>query len=252
MRKKSMIKKINTIWITLFFVAVFFIPLSIFAEDNPQSLLKQYISDLQKNPNDYTLREKIIKYVQTMSPTPAIPSVVDEHIGKAEFILKKASAPSDFIDSANAIRDALMVAPWLVDYYNDLGVLYEKANQYEEATKYFEFYLKIRPDTPDAQKIRKKIGGLKYATEKAAKESSPEAIAAKQQKEYEEWSRKIDGRRYRLTQSSSPTVLEVRGKHLVALIGPEITGGPWEIKGRRASTHRVVQSPPLPGHVSHQ
>lgn len=55
MRKKSMIKRINTIWIILFFVAVFFIPLSIFAEDNPQSLLKQYISDLQKNPNEYAL-----------------------------------------------------------------------------------------------------------------------------------------------------------------------------------------------------
>jgi tetratricopeptide (TPR) repeat protein len=183
----------------------------------PQEALNQYIADLQKNPNDNALREKIIRYVHTMNPTPAIPTVVDEHIGKAEFILKKASAPSDFIDAANAIRDALMVAPWLVDYYNDLGVLYEKANQYEEATKYFEFYLKIRPDTPDAQKIRKKIGGLKYATQKAARESSPAAIGIKKQNEYEEWLKKLDGARYIWTinapgMSIDKRIIEIRGK----------------------------------------
>jgi hypothetical protein len=40
---------------------------------NPGELLKQYISDLQKNPDDFALREKIIKHVQTMKPAPEIP-----------------------------------------------------------------------------------------------------------------------------------------------------------------------------------
>jgi membrane protein implicated in regulation of membrane protease activity len=40
---------------------------------SPQDTLNQYISDLQKNPTDYALREKIIKHVQTMKPAPAIP-----------------------------------------------------------------------------------------------------------------------------------------------------------------------------------
>ena len=39
----------------------------------PQQTLNQYVSDLQKTPNDYALREKIIKHVQTMRPAPAVP-----------------------------------------------------------------------------------------------------------------------------------------------------------------------------------
>ena len=37
---------------------------------SPQATLKQYISDLQKNPNDNALREKIIKLVQIIKPAP--------------------------------------------------------------------------------------------------------------------------------------------------------------------------------------
>ena len=37
---------------------------------NPQQTLNQYISDLQKNPNETALREKIIKLVQIIKPAP--------------------------------------------------------------------------------------------------------------------------------------------------------------------------------------
>ena len=40
----------------------------------PQHTLNQYIADLQKNPGDYALREKIIRHVQTMKPAPPIPA----------------------------------------------------------------------------------------------------------------------------------------------------------------------------------
>jgi len=57
--------------------AIFFlllgISVSIAQAQSPQETLNQYISDLQKNPTDYALREKIIKHVQTMKPAPAIP-----------------------------------------------------------------------------------------------------------------------------------------------------------------------------------
>jgi tetratricopeptide (TPR) repeat protein len=216
-----------------------------------QETLNQYISDLQKNPSDYALREKIIRHVQTMTPAPAIPLEAEKFEGRAEFAIKNAKTEADFLDAAKEYEKAVLITPWVPVYYFNQGIAYEKAGKLKEAKRSFEFYLLATPNAQDAREVRKRIAGLEYAMEKAVKESSPQEVAAKQQKEYEEWSRKIDGRRYRLTQSSSPTVLEVRGKHLVALIGPEITGGPWEIKGRRASTLRVVQSPPLPVQVTY-
>ncbi len=56
----------------LFFVTLILLFSSVYAQ-TPQETLNQYISDLQKNPDDYALREKIIKHVQTMKPAPAIP-----------------------------------------------------------------------------------------------------------------------------------------------------------------------------------
>ncbi len=66
-----MIQKVK---IFLFLLAIVFLPLfSQVQAATPQQTLNQYISDLQKNPDDYALREKIIKHVQTMKPAPAIP-----------------------------------------------------------------------------------------------------------------------------------------------------------------------------------
>ena len=43
---------------------------------SPQQILNQYVADLQKSPNDYALREKIIRHVQAMKQKPAIPAEV--------------------------------------------------------------------------------------------------------------------------------------------------------------------------------
>lgn len=56
----------------LVFVLIFALMSTVQAQ-TPQETLNQYVSDLQKNPNDNALREKIIRHVQTMKPAPAIP-----------------------------------------------------------------------------------------------------------------------------------------------------------------------------------
>ena len=48
-------------------------PLAQAQSSNPQQILVQYIADLQKNPNDNALREKIIRHVQTMRPDDLFP-----------------------------------------------------------------------------------------------------------------------------------------------------------------------------------
>ena len=149
---------------------------------SPQQTLNQYIADLQKNPNDYALREKIIKHVQTMKPAPAVPKEAEKFEGRAEFAIKNAKIEADFLDAAKEYEKALLIAPWVPAYYFNQGIAFEKAGKPKEAKQSFEFYLLAAPNAQDAREVRKRIAGLEYAMEKVAKKSSPQAVAEKKQK----------------------------------------------------------------------
>jgi tetratricopeptide (TPR) repeat protein len=179
-----------------------------------QETLNQYIFDLQKNPNDNALREKIIKHVQEMEPKPAIPVEAEKFEGRAEFAIKSAKSEADFLDAAKEYEKALQIAPWMPAYYFNLGIAYEKGGKPKEAKRSFEFYLLAAPTASDAREVRKRIAGLEYASEKTAREpSKPSAIEAKQDP-FENMLRKIDGRRYTLRQSDVLVILDVKGRIL--------------------------------------
>ena len=217
---------------------------SIAHAQTPQQTLTRYISDLQKSPTDTALREKIIRHVQTMKPAPAVPEEVAGHEGAAEYAFKSAKNESDFLDAAKEYEKALLIAPWLaIDYFN-CGVAYEKAGQFKNAIIQFNLYLMAAPDAQDANAVRKRIGGLEYAAGKAARESSPAAIAAKKQHTFEDLLRKIDGRRYTCSVGNGyKVVFDVRGKVLAhAFILPDGTYDArerYEILGREFTSSRV-------------
>ncbi len=178
---------------------------------SPQQTFTQYISDLQKSPNDSALREKIINHVQAMRPAPAVPTEVVKHEGAAEYAFKGAKNESDYLDSAKEYEKALLIAPWLaIDYFN-CGVAYEKAGQFKNAITQFNFYLMAAPDAQDANAVRKRIGGLEYAAGKAARESSSQqTAAAPKQNPFEDLLKKIDGRRYTVRGVGGTAVIDVR------------------------------------------
>jgi tetratricopeptide (TPR) repeat protein len=181
----------------LFLVAILVMPFSPQAQAaSSQEILTQYISDLQKNPSDFALREKIIRYVQTMKPAPAMPLEAEKFEGRAEFAFKNAKSEADFLDAAREYAKALLIAPWAGPYYFNQGLAYEKAGKLAEAKRSFELYLLAVPNAQDARDVRKRIAGLEYATEKAARESSPAAVAAKQQNAEETWLKNLDGARF--------------------------------------------------------
>ena len=234
-------KKMYTAAFLIF--TLLFVLISAVQAQSLQQTLNQYVADLQKTPNDYALREKIIRHALTMRPAPAVPAAVIKHEGAAEYAFKNAKSESDYLDSANEYEKALLIAPWLaIDYFN-CGVAYEKAGQFKKAITQFNLYLIAAPDAQDTNAVLKRIGGLEYAAGKAGR--GP-ATTAKKQNDHEDWLRKIDGRRYRDTRGGVPAVLEVRGNSLVTIVpGSDgkmtILAGPWEIKGRTASTPRVAQ-----------
>jgi len=134
-----------------------------------QETLNQYISDLQKNPNDNALREKIIRYVQTMSPAPIVPEETVKYEGRAEAAVRNAKTPQDYLDASKEYSKALLLAPWVASYYFNLGVVLEKAGKPDEAIKSLRLYLLAAPNAQDTREVQKRIAGLEYESEKQAK-----------------------------------------------------------------------------------
>jgi len=200
-----------------------FVLISAVQAQTPQQTLTQYVADLQKSPNDYALREKIIKHVQTMRPAPTIPLEAEKFEGRAEFAFKNAKSEADFLDAASEYGKALLIAPWAGPYYFNQGLAFEKAGKLAEAKRSFELYLLAVPNAQDARDVRKRIAGLEYAMEKAARAASPQAIAEEKRQTEEEFIKKIDGSRY-VYQSrdedlgaGGDTTIDVQGN--VAILG---------------------------------
>jgi tetratricopeptide (TPR) repeat protein len=154
---------------------------------NPNETLSQYITDLQKNPNDNALREKIIKLALTLNPSPAVPEEAERFMARGIAAIKGAKGPSDFADAVAEFQKAALAAPWLANVYNNLGIAQDKAGQYAEAISSLKLYLLAAPFANDADEVKSLIYEIEYRQEKAAKEFSEEEL--KKEDEYGEQER---------------------------------------------------------------
>ena len=238
---------------------------SISQAQSPQQTLNQYISDLQKNPNDYALREKIIKHVQTMKPAPAIPRDAERFMNRGAAAAKSAKDANDFKDAVVEFEKATLAAPWMANAYYNLGVAQDKAGMYSNAIRSLKLYLVAAPNAPDAKNVEKLIDEIEYRQEKAAKEPSRQAAPVSQQTAFEDLLKKINGRRYFYPipgQNGYAKTLDVSGKYLLlGLIVPpghkhrndpgghisyaNRSDGRYEIRGRETTVKIPYDERPL-------
>jgi len=194
---------------TLLVCMLLFVIISAVQAQTPQQTLTQYISDLQKNPTDYALREKIIKHVQTMSPAPAIPEEARRHYVMAKTLFDGAKKVEDFNDPIAEFRGALLVAPWWADANRDLGLALEAAQRYDEAITYIKLYMATNPGNERARAAQDEIYKIEAKAQKAMKDkelaakkmaeekrAQQEDAAAKKAREQGEFLRRINGARY--------------------------------------------------------
>jgi len=180
--------------------------------------LNQYVADLQKNPNDYALREKIIRHVQAMKQKPAVPDEARKYMDRGIAAIEGAKGEEDFRAASVEFAKAANLAPWLGDAYRNLAIAQDKSGQYDAALKNLRFYLLTSPSPADEAWAKSLINKVEYRKEKAAKESSPAASAAQEQKKFDELLNKMDGRRYRTHTRPGDIyrfVVDVQGKKLV-------------------------------------
>jgi tetratricopeptide (TPR) repeat protein len=154
---------------------------SLFGQTNVPSSpeqLWQLTGELQKSPGDQALREKIIALGLRMNPKPATPDDATMAEGAAEYAFKNAKVTSDYSDAAKQYEKALVLAPWLAADYFNCGVAHEKAGENKEAIRSFNLYLLAAPNADDAIAVKKRIGGLQYAAQKAEDEANRPANEA--------------------------------------------------------------------------
>jgi hypothetical protein len=72
----------------------------------PQAALAQSVADLQKDPTDSALREKIIKLALGMKPAPAVPDEVKGFMASGTSLFTAAQAPDDFKKAAAEFEKA--------------------------------------------------------------------------------------------------------------------------------------------------
>jgi len=212
---------------------------------NSEETLKQYVSDLRKNPDDYSLREKIIKLAQEMRPAPAIPEEARRHYVMALTLFKEARKAEDFKEPVEEYKSALLVAPWWPEANRDLGLALEAAQRHDEAIRALKLYIASGPGeekTRAAQDEIYKIEAKKKLAAREREDSSPQAVVAREQKKADDWLKKVTGRRYTYSTTDMQgykvtAVIDVRGSTLV--LGTIWHGNPYMPRGYQENDDRV-------------
>lgn len=161
----------------LIVLAVAFLPLFAQAQ-TPQQTLTQYISDLQKSPHNNTLRERIIRHVQTMRPAPAIPEEARRYFVKGTTLQKGAKDIGGYGLAVNAYNEALLLAPWWPEAYYNLSLALEQSGRFDDAAGALKLYLLTNPAPQDARAAQDRIYALEAKKEMAAKEVGERAAQA--------------------------------------------------------------------------
>jgi len=166
------------ICLTVFFVVVLGWALqpAVHAQSSDsQQTLNKYLSDLRKNPNDYALREQIIKLVQTMKPAPAIAEEARKHFVEGGVLLKGAADKKDYELAVTEYKQALLVAPGVSDAYYKPSPALAADGQYDDAINALKLYLETGPK--DAREAQDKI----YEIDASKKLAEKRALAAREE-----------------------------------------------------------------------
>lgn len=130
------------------------------------------MADLQRNPNDHSLREKIIKLALEIKLSPAIPDEAERHFFRGAAFIKDAKDVNDFKAAVAELEKAVLLAPWFADAYYNLAIAQSKAGDYSGAARSLRLYLLAAPDASDTRQAKALMYEMEVKAEKAEKEKS--------------------------------------------------------------------------------
>ena len=146
----------------------------------PQQVLQQYVADLQRSPDDTSLREKIIKHVRTMKKAPAIPEEARRHFIEGNALLKAAKDQKGYELATDAYRQCLLIAPWWPEANYNFAVALELANRFDSSMNALKLYIATNPGEEESRKAQDKIyeiGAKKIIAAREREDSTAKAAA---------------------------------------------------------------------------
>lgn len=160
-------------YIGFVFLAIAFIAMTRSAQAadtaNSPEMLKFYIGELKKYPEDRDLRESVIKMAQSLKPRPRVPEEAERALARGNVYLKRAVDVAGYKEAITEFQTAIMLAPWLSDGYLGLSEAQEKAGLYTDAIQNLKFHMMADPQAKGSREIKKKIYELEVYAEEAKK-----------------------------------------------------------------------------------
>jgi len=201
--------------------------------------------------------EKVIKMAAAMPQLPPIPEEARRHFVRGTALFKDAKSPDDFKQVTVEFQQAVRLAPWWPDARYNIALALEAAGDYASAISNIKLYLLFKLPDADARAAQDKIYAIEAKQEKATKakeeENSPQAVAAREQKKYDDLLRKIDGRRYISSNEAGEIIIDIKGRFVVlghinspALTGPGSTLPAGYVLQDRIEIHGNVATRPVP------
>jgi hypothetical protein len=152
--------------------------------------LYQYITGLQKNPDDYTLRQKIILIAQRIKPGLAIPEEARRSFVMGKTLQAESKTNAEYGLAVDEFKAAALHAPWYTEYYKELGITQELAGQYDDAIKNIRLYMLSPLSEQDRRNAQDELYVIEAKKKKAEKERQDKATS---QAQSERQARSVEG-----------------------------------------------------------
>lgn len=140
--------------------------------------LQTMVQQLQTNPSDTALRERIIQTARQLKPAPAIPAEARDYFIQGTTIAKAATDASGQQLAVDKFEKALAIAPWWGDALYNLAIAQELAGQLDAAQATLKIYALTDLTDQERQDALDKNSVLKAKQQLAEQQ----AIAAARQK----------------------------------------------------------------------
>ncbi len=130
------------------------------ADAASRNQLAAELAEFQGNPDDATLRSKIIELAKSLNPAPEIPQLAQDDYAKAVAQMASASSADDFETVAQLFEQVAVQAPWYADAYFNAASAYARANKFDSARRNLGlFTTAMRPgvDTRNAEQLRREV-----------------------------------------------------------------------------------------------
>ncbi len=130
--------------------------------------LFQYVRQLRSDPENYSLKERIINISHRLNAPLPVPFESDSFNVRGKTAFKYAISPADFNNAISEFKRAILAGPWQPEPYYNIAKAQEINGYNRDAIDNYKLYLLAAPAAQDALTVREKITELQYLIEHPA------------------------------------------------------------------------------------